>query len=292
MDHWDEVRTAYHVARSGTVSGAAEALGVHHATVIRHVDALENRLGVRLFQRHSRGYTATEAGRDLLQVAQATDDQFAQLAGRLRGQGSGVTGELKVTALPRLTDLLVPILTRFQVAHPGLSVRHLSGTRVFRLEYGEAHIAIRAGAAPEEADNVVQPFIKQGIVMVAAKSYIEAHGRPQSPDKLTGHLFVGAESHTTRAPYYIWLSERIDDDQIVFRTNDERATAAAINEGAGIGFVGRSEVPSYPNLEVLFDDELSLDVPLWIVTHVDLHRSPKVQTFLKYLKSEAKTWSC
>ena len=98
MDHWDEVRTAYHVARSGTVSGAAEALGVHHATVIRHVDALENRLGVRLFQRHSRGYTATEAGRDLLQVAQATDDQFAQLAGRLRGQGSGVTGELKVTA--------------------------------------------------------------------------------------------------------------------------------------------------------------------------------------------------
>ena len=52
MENWDELRTAYEVARHGTVSGAAAALGVHHATVIRHVDALEARLGVKLFQRH------------------------------------------------------------------------------------------------------------------------------------------------------------------------------------------------------------------------------------------------
>ncbi len=63
---WDEIRTAFHVARVGTVSGAADALGVHHATVIRHIDALEGQLGVKLFQRHARGYTSTEAGNDLL----------------------------------------------------------------------------------------------------------------------------------------------------------------------------------------------------------------------------------
>ena len=67
MDNWDEIRTAYQVARLGTVSGAAEVLGVHHATVIRHVDAQEARLGVKLFQRHARGYTATEAGAELLE---------------------------------------------------------------------------------------------------------------------------------------------------------------------------------------------------------------------------------
>ena len=49
MDNWDEVKTALHVARIGTVSGAAEVLGVHHATVIRHIDALEERLGVSCF---------------------------------------------------------------------------------------------------------------------------------------------------------------------------------------------------------------------------------------------------
>ena len=45
MDNWDEIRTAYQVARMGTVSGAAEVLGVHHATVIRHIDALEGAAG-------------------------------------------------------------------------------------------------------------------------------------------------------------------------------------------------------------------------------------------------------
>ena len=66
LDNWDEIRTAFQVARMGTVSGAAEVLGVHHATVIRHIDSLEGKLGVKLFQRHARGYTPTDAGMDLL----------------------------------------------------------------------------------------------------------------------------------------------------------------------------------------------------------------------------------
>ena len=74
IDTWDEIRTAFQVARLGTVSGAAEVLGVHHATVIRHIDALEKRLGSKLFQRHARGYTPTEAGTELLKVAQTTED--------------------------------------------------------------------------------------------------------------------------------------------------------------------------------------------------------------------------
>jgi DNA-binding transcriptional LysR family regulator len=148
MENWDEVRTAYQVARMGTVSGAAEVLGVHHATVIRHIDAIEARLGVKLFQRHARGYTPTEAGQDLLRVAQTTDDQFSQLAGRLKGQGDEVTGELVVTSLSSMSHLLVPVLTEFQKMHPGLIIRYLTGERLFRLEYGEAHVALRAGVRP------------------------------------------------------------------------------------------------------------------------------------------------
>lgn len=100
--NWDEIRTAFHVARAGTVSGAADMLGVHHATVIRHIDSLETALGTKLFQRHARGYTATEAGMDLFRVAQTTEDQFAQMVGRLKGHGGKVEGELVVTAFPGL----------------------------------------------------------------------------------------------------------------------------------------------------------------------------------------------
>ena len=104
FDNWDEIRTAYQVARLGTVSGAADVLGVHHATVIRHIDALEKRLGTKLFQRHARGYTATEAGRDLQLVAQTTEDQFSQLVGRIKGQGETVTGELIVTSIGGIAE--------------------------------------------------------------------------------------------------------------------------------------------------------------------------------------------
>lgn len=91
--------TAYQVARLGTVSGAAEVLGVHHATVIRHIDALKNGWA-RLFGTHAR-LPPREGRRDLLSVAQTTEEQFGQLASRIKGAGRRrVAGELVVTAVP------------------------------------------------------------------------------------------------------------------------------------------------------------------------------------------------
>ncbi|MFT4149113.1 MAG: LysR family transcriptional regulator, partial [Paracoccaceae bacterium] len=176
VDTWDEIRTAYQVARLGTVSGAAEALGVHHATVIRHIDALEKRLGARLFQRHARGYTPTEAGRDLLSVAQTTEEQFGQLASRIKGQGETVSGELVVTTVPGMADLMTPVLVGFQRTYPEVVVRLLTDIRVYRLDYGEAHVAIRAGSVPQEPDNVVQPLTLRKTALYAAPGYVAAHG--------------------------------------------------------------------------------------------------------------------
>jgi DNA-binding transcriptional LysR family regulator len=291
LDNWDEVRTAFQVARCGTVSGAAEALGVHHATVIRHIDALEQRLGVKLFQRHARGYTATEAGQDLFLVAQATDDQFTQLAGRIKGRGEGVTGELVVTSLPTLTNRLVPVLADFQREHPGLIVRFLTGARLFRLEYGEAHVAIRAGARPEDPDNVVQELMIQPMAMAASKAYIKRHGQPASVDDLEGHVFVGTDGQENRAPFYRWLAERVSRERVVFRANDDRGLAAGVRAGAGIGFMPVDKIKEEDDLVQVIDPIDEWGSPIWIVTHVDLHRSPKVQSFLRALKSAAKSWS-
>ncbi len=290
MDNWDEIRTAFQVARMGTVSGAAEVLGVHHATVIRHVDALEGRLGVKLFQRHPRGYTATEAGRDLLQVAQATDDQFAQLVGRLKGQGNGVEGELLVTSLDSLTDLLTPLLVDFQAEHPALLVRLLTGTRLFRLEYGEAHVAIRAGAAPDQPDNVAQPLFRMRMALVATTSYVERHGLPESEADLATHRFVASDDPDSRAPFYRWLRERVAPEQISFRAHGDRNQREAVLLGAGIGFVPTTDLEKRDDLHQVIPPDEAWEVPVWVVTHVDLHRTAKVQSFLTALKARAKTW--
>jgi DNA-binding transcriptional LysR family regulator len=290
MDNWDEVRTAYHVARVGTVSGAAEVLGVHHATVIRHIDALEERLGVKLFQRHPRGYTPTEAGDDLLRVAQATDDQFNQLAGRIKGRGKDVSGELVVTSIGGLSHLLAPALAEFQQGYPDLVVRYLTGERLFRLEYGEAHVAIRAGAVPDQPDNVVQPFFRQDFALYASEDYAARHNLPDSAADLAAHRFVGGDDPETRAPFLRWLHDTVPAGAIVFRSGDVNAQCNAIRAGAGIGFISVLHGATLPDVVQVMPPRPEWAAPLWLVTHMDLHRSTKVQALLSFLKARAGAW--
>lgn len=290
MDNWDEIKTAYQVARMGTVSGAAEILGVHHATVIRHIDALEGRLGVKLFQRHARGYTATEAGDDLLRVATATDDQFSQLAGRIKGRGTDVSGDLVVTSLVSLAPLLAPVLTEFQWQHPDVIVRYLTGDRVFRLEYGEAHVALRAGAAPDQPDNVVQPFVPLRMGLYASAPYVARHGTPKGPEDYSKHYFVGHDDEASKSPVSKWLRTQVPAKNIAFRSTDTRAMEQAVMAGAGIGFLPLWLVAKSDDLTEVCTPHDDWKSPLWLVTHVDLHRTNKVQSFLSFLKEQAKGW--
>ena len=290
LENWDEIRTAFQVARLGTVSGAAEVLGVHHATVIRHIDALEKRLGVRLFQRHARGYAATEAGRDLLGVAQATEEQFSQLSSRIKGQGETVTGELVVTSITGLADLLTPVMASFQAMHPGLIVRFLTDMRLFRLDYGEAHVAIRAGGPPQEPDNVAQLLVKMRWGLYASRSYVDANGMPSGIEAFSKHRFIGSDSAATRAPFYRWLRETVPAGCLTYLATEPASLEAALRAGAGIGFLAARLAEADPDLVEVLPPRPEWDSPLWIVTHVDLHRTLKVQSFLAHLKKAALGW--
>jgi DNA-binding transcriptional LysR family regulator len=288
FENWDEVRTAYQVARIGTVSGAAEVLGVHHATVIRHIDALEARLGTKLFQRHPRGYTATEPGLELLNVAQMTEDQFAHLAARITGATSDVAGELVVTSLPGLTDLVLPTLGRLQAEYPGLRVRYVSDARLFRLEYGEAHVAIRAGGRPQEPDNVVQPLCTYFMGLYASRAYFDRYGLPKDEGDLKGHRFIGPVEPDCRAPFMVWLRDRVEEDAIVFRSNEPGAMRDAVGAGVGLGFLSLLSARTDPGLIEALPHRAEWDSTLWLVTHVDLHRTPRVQSFVKALREDAQ----
>ena len=290
-ENWDEFRTAFQVARIGTVSGAAEVLGVHHATVIRHIDSLEADLGVKLFQRHARGYTATEAGEDLMHVATTTDDQFTQLVSRIKGRGNEVTGELIVTTVAGLSHIVTPILARFQRQHPDTRIRYVSDERLFRLEYGEAHVAIRAGKAPEEPDNVVQPYLTIPAHLCAAQSYVRKYGLPNNSTDFGKHRFVAAEGESARAPVHQWMQVNIPAQNIVLRATEAETRKTAICEGMGIGFLMGFERSEYPDLVDVLAPRPEWESPLWLVSHVDLHRTNKVQALLTALKDGAKQWS-
>ena len=223
-------------------------------------------------------------------VAQAADEQFVQLANRIKGHGETVQGELIVTSIAGIADLLVPVLADFQAQQPQLVVRFLTDMRLFRLDYGEAHVAIRAGAAPEEPDNVVQPLVRIKTGLYAARSYAEKHGLPASEADLPAHRFIIADSEAARAPFYRWLREHVPDSALTFRTGEPQAMEQALRHGAGIGFLSAFRAHGDESLVEVMPPRPEWESPLWLVTHVDLHRTRKVQAFLAHLKEAAKGW--
>lgn len=277
IDSWDDLRTALAVARSGTVSAAAAALGVHHATVIRRIDGLEARLGAKLFQRHPRGYALTDSGHAMLKVVGDADERFAQLAARIAGGGDRIEGELVVTSLPELGDLVMPRLVGLMQRHPGLRVRYETDVRLFRLDAGEAHVAIRAGSQPTEPDYIVRPMGRMRHPLYAAPGYVAAHG---DVTDLAGHPLAVLGPQARNAPLMVWLRDRIDPRQIVLAANDDAAREAVIRAGLAIGPLPLSRAGGL--VEVMSLPEW--DSHLWLVTHRDLHRTPKVRAAVAALR--------
>ncbi|MEP3346832.1 MAG: LysR family transcriptional regulator [Litoreibacter sp.] len=291
IDNWDEYRTAYQVARLRTVSAAAEVLGVHHATVIRHIDSLEGKLGAKLFQRHARGYTPTEAGEDLLTVAAATEDQLTQLAGRIHGRGASVSGELIITCLPQMSPLMARIITKYQADHPEICAELIVDTRPLRLEYGEAHVALRAGAPGGDLDNIVQELGKLPMGLFAHKDYIFRHGPLNGIEDIPNHRFCRVSNLNPRAPFMRWIAEHVPDENVVYKCSDTNTVQDAVIAGAGIGFLPGYIGHEHPDMKEVLPPDPSWSNTFWCVTHVDLHRTAKVHSFVNFLKEESKTWS-
>lgn len=287
MDKWNELRTAYRLATLGTVSAAAQSLGIHRATVIRHIDALEAELGGKVFLRHARGYTPTEAGLDLLRVGETTEEQFRQLAGRTAGRDGEVSGELIVTSVELVVPLLMPAVCRFRTQHPNTSVRYVVSGRVFELAYGEAHVAVRSGPKPDHPDNVVRPWLAVRTGLYAHRDYIAKHGRPKSQDDLAGHAIIGGDEGTLALPFLDWMKKVTKPEQVIFTSSNQRIKFQAVLAGLGLGFFPEHQTHQHPELVEVIAPRPEWDIQFWLVTHVDLHRSTKVQAFVSALHDDA-----
>lgn len=284
MEYWTELRTALTVARLGTVSAAAEALGVHRATVNRHVEILEGAFGAPLFQRHARGYALTDTGHDMLEVAGRADEVFADLEGRSRGIAGQLSGSLIVTALAGFAPLLMPAIRDFHIDHPQITLEFLASEQLARLDHGEAHVAVRAGAKPEEPDFVVTLFRSVRFGLYASQSYIDRAGHPE-PERLGEHRFVGAIGQPSRIPFADWMTSNVEPEALALHTIDQQSLHSAVCAGMGLGFLPECDAGVRPDLVEVIAPADTWSTALWIVTHVDLHRTTKVQLFLEHLKA-------
>ncbi|MEM9194907.1 MAG: LysR family transcriptional regulator [Myxococcota bacterium] len=286
MTHWTEIRTAYQVARLGTVSAAAQYLGVHRATVVRHIDALEAAFGEKVFHRHTKGYAPTELGLGLMRVAEATERQFNQLIGRAKGREKELSGEFIITSVDAAAPVLMPVLSAFLSAHPNLILRYLSSRQVVRLEYGEAHAALRVGARPDHPDQVVKLFSELSLGLFASQSYLTKHGVPASSDEYRHHFFLDLDPDNRCAPCDEWIRAHVPDERISFRSTSSNVLEQALLAGLGIGLFPLLQAQRYDELVEVHVPDPAWTLPIWLVTHVDLHRSAKVRAFSTFLKNQ------
>ncbi len=284
IDKWNEIRTAYLVARHGTLSAAARELGVHHATVQRQIAALEERLHTRLFYRNARGYAPTEAGKELLKAGAAAEEQFDLLAARIGSLDQRLSGRLVVTTIPECGGVLVPLLAEYQRRHPDLTLELIADPRRLKLEHGEAHVSLRAGPPPAEPDNVAQNLTEAAATLWASRDYIERHGPLQALNDTGGHRFVSAPRDAQVSPLTAWVEANVADEAIVFRAGDVATMMTAMENGMGIGPMLCWPALANQALLPLCPPPPDWHGTLWLVSHVDQHRTAKVQSFLHYLK--------
>ncbi|MEO0616912.1 MAG: LysR family transcriptional regulator [Pseudomonadota bacterium] len=288
---WDYIRTAYLVAKTGTVSAASETLRLHRATVVRHIDALEGALQHKLFIRHERGYALTDIGRDLLATAHDVDSLVSNFLKRTRAK-LNAENRLVISGSSLVISLFLPIIEKFRESHPHVQCRQeVKACRTLDLadlRNGETHVAATLGPKPTYPNFIVRNLFNFRLGMYASAAYVKANGIPQSTQAFSEHWFVGHEDPNGIAPFAPWRDKHIPADRWALETDSYSCVQEHIASGLGIGFSPEHEAIRRGLIEVVAPKEEWVQ-PCWLVTHRDTRKTLSVERFLETIRKHAAT---
>jgi DNA-binding transcriptional LysR family regulator len=281
--NWNDLRSFLAIARQGSLQGAARTLGVNHSTVFRRLNALEARLGVRLFDRSPRGYALTVAGEHMLASAERVEDEILGLERRLLGGDVRLSGGLRVTTTDTLVHgLLGPHLRAFQAAYPAIELELITGNAFFDLSKREADVALRPSRHPGDA-MVGRRLAGIAVALYGTRDYLAARSRPGSPAELAGHALIIGDASLGHLPATSWLAERTPAGAPVLRCNSWLSQFAAARAGLGLAALPCFLADPSPELVRVLPPEPALAGELWLLTHADLRRTARVRAFMETL---------
>lgn len=282
MQDWDDLRFFLAVVRAGSAVGAARALGVNQTTIARRISQLEERAGAVLFDRQREGYRLREAALPLVAVAEAAEVQaqvFADLAGAL---GRGID-RIRITSNETLANsVIAPAVQAFRVQHPDVRIELLTGERLLDLTRGEADVALRVVARPQQDVGLVARRVALAAWgAYCSRDYARFHGAPRTPEDLAAHDVLTLDhpsgSHLAR------LGPRVRSHECRETLND-----LCIAARAGLGVVSLPCLLGYTqsDLELCFVQEEPLD-PVWLIFHERLRGAPQVRALLDEIAGQA-----
>lgn len=286
--NWDDLRYFLAVAVEGSLSAAARTLRVNPATVSRHVDALEARFEVRLFDRRQDGYGLTEAGEKLAARARGIESEMFGLARAFDAEDRGLAGTVAVTSTESLiTPFLIRNLPLLQERHPGIRLQVVNEYRFLNLSRREADVAIRM-ARPEQGDLVIRRIGTLGFGLFASPAYLEARGTPEAAADLAQHSVIDwLDGFPENAPVS-WLRQQMAGRPAAFATNPASARLAAARAGIGIALVPCMVAEEVDGIRRVLPDVEIPGVDLWLLVHRDLSRLARIRAVLDFLHERAQ----
>ena len=282
LGSWDDVQYVLAVAKTGSFIVAAEKLGTNQSTVSRHVQRLERRLGVKLFDRYSHGMRLTPSGAGLIEKARNMEAAANEIERHLGGVDQKMIGSVRIAISDGFASYwLMPAMLEFQQHHPQLCLEVIAGTGQIDLLAREADIAIRL--FNPKRDRVVA--VKVGKIrfsLFADRRYIERVGRPDSIEELRTHRIVDHIGYAPLTSLGHWHTFVAEHPNVVCRANTTSAFVAAVRAGYGIGlfpnFYDFAE-PDFTRIDVKFDAES----PLWLLSHEETNRNARIRAVLDFL---------
>jgi len=285
MLDWDDVRHLLAVKRGGTLAKAARSLRTNATTVGRRVTQLEERLGVKLFDRTSRGWTPTDACARLFPHAERMEQEALALERISAADDPHLDGSVHVTTSePIATRYLMPRLGELRARHPGIDLVLSVAERRLDLGRREADIAIRI-ARPTEPDLVAKRLMHIDLALYASVDYLERRGRPSPTERFRGHDVVSFPEGRPSLPETEWLARNCGEGRIVLKCNSVSTLVEAIREGLGVGLVPCVVGDRDSRLVRLDTPDPPESRDIWVAYHHDIEPSARVRAVIDFLVS-------
>lgn len=262
---WDDLRIIRAVGKNGALAPAAKMLGVNSSTIARRLAKVEETLGVTLFDRCRTGYVTTAQGDELIALAERVELDVVSVARRVSGHVQGHVGELRITTSDSLLlHFLTPVIADFQAHHPAIRVEVIVGNSPLNLARGESDIAVRATDKPPEN------LFGRKVANIAWASYLSRSDSVSSSfgiDALYNRQWVSYSGKLSGLKASKFVEERVNHDNIAYRTNSAAGAAAAIAAGLGVGYLPCMLGGLAPDLVRAGAIEPELNDQLWLLTH-------------------------
>lgn len=285
---WDAYRIFLAVAETASLSGAGRKLKLSHATVGRHIAALEKELGAKLFIREPVGYALTAAGERLRAEVEPMATAAERAARAALAEDGEPRGVVRISIAPGLAgQWLVPHLNEFHKEFPALELEFVTESWPASVRRREADIVVRL-YGPGEENLVGRKIGRLGVAFYASKEYAEKHGLPSKREEWTEHTILGFAGSQAQAEFSRWSGHVTRDAPTHFRFSSSIDMLYGVLNGTGIAALTCMTGDAYPQLVRISPDKIFSTTDIWLLAHPDLKDTPPVRTVMDFIMAKAK----